>query len=157
MVSGAKARYRGSGMVNGAGNYGFELTAIDGQVNGGGGTDKFRIKIWDKNQGNGIIYDNQMNAPDGADPTTVRGGGSIVIHKESPLRATTLPASGPAWIAKQPDTLTPGASEVSPNYQMSSHIPNSLSIQDTVIDHSTNEQANGVETQGEKEGFWWRI
>ncbi len=81
VVSGAKARYRGTGTVNGTGSYGFELTAWDGQVNGGGGVDKFRIKIWNNNQGNGVVYDNMMNAADGADPTTALGGGSIVIHK----------------------------------------------------------------------------
>ncbi len=48
VVAGARAQYKGTGTINGAGDYGFMLTAIDGQVNGGGGTDKFRIKIWDK-------------------------------------------------------------------------------------------------------------
>jgi hypothetical protein len=81
VISGGKARYRGTGSVNGSGGYGFELTAWDGQVNGGGGSDKFRIKIWDQNQGNAVVYDNQMGAPDGTDPTMVLGGGSIVIHQ----------------------------------------------------------------------------
>ncbi len=81
VVAGPRAQYKGSGTVNGSGNYGFMLTAIDGQKNGGGGTDKFRIKIWDKNNGDAIVYDNQMNAGDGDNPTTVLGGGSIVIHK----------------------------------------------------------------------------
>jgi hypothetical protein len=80
VVAGARAQYKGSGTVNGTGNYGFLLTAIDGQINGGGGVDKFRIKIWDKNNGNAIVYDNQLNAPDSADPSTVLGGGSIVIQ-----------------------------------------------------------------------------
>jgi hypothetical protein len=80
VVSGAKARYRGTGTVNGSGGYGFELTAWDGQVNGGGGTDRLRLKVWNTNQGNAVVYDNQMNAPDGADPTTALGAGSIVIH-----------------------------------------------------------------------------
>ena len=81
VIAGAKAQYKGSGTINGSGDYGFLLTAIDGQVNGGGGIDKFRIKIWDKASG-GRVYDNQMNAPDDADPTTAIQGGSIVIHKE---------------------------------------------------------------------------
>ncbi len=81
VVSGAKAQYKGTGTINGAGNFGFMLTAIDGQINGGGGTDKFRIKIWDKNNGDAAVYDNQMGASDTADPATVIGGGSIVIHK----------------------------------------------------------------------------
>jgi hypothetical protein len=56
------------------------LTAIDGQVTGGG-IDKFRIKIWEKASG-AIVYDNQMSAPDDANPTTAIQGGSIVIHKQ---------------------------------------------------------------------------
>ena len=79
VVAGARAQYKGTGTVNGSGNYGFILTAVDGQINGGGGIDKFRIKIWDKATG-AIIYDNQLGAADGADPSTVLGGGSIVIH-----------------------------------------------------------------------------
>ena len=82
VVAGPKAQYKGWGTINGAGNYGFMLTAIDGQVAGGGGVDKFRIKIWDKNNGDAIVYDNQLNAVDDADPTTALGGGSIVIHKK---------------------------------------------------------------------------
>jgi hypothetical protein len=57
------------------------LSAIDGAISGGGGTDKFRIKIWDKTDNDKIVYDNLMDAPDDADPTTLLGGGSIVIHK----------------------------------------------------------------------------
>jgi len=79
VVSGAKATFKGEGMLNGAPGYGFMLTAWDGQQNGGGGVDKFRIKIWDKVTGN-IVYDNMLDAAETADPTTVLGGGSIVIH-----------------------------------------------------------------------------
>ncbi len=81
VVAGARAQYKGTGKINGAGNYGFMLTAIDGQVNGGGGVDKFRIKIWDSDSG-GVVYDNQTGASDNADPATAVQGGSIVIHKE---------------------------------------------------------------------------
>jgi hypothetical protein len=87
VVSGAKARYQGVGTVNGVAGYAFQLTAWDGQAAGGGGVDKLRIKIWSQNQGNGVVYDNQMNAVDGADPTTALGGGSIVIYKQDPLLA----------------------------------------------------------------------
>jgi hypothetical protein len=94
VVAGAKAQFKGSGTVNGAGNDGFMLTAIDGELPGGGGTDKFRIKVWDKTTGN-IIYDNQMGASDTADPTTAIGGGDIVIHASSDaLQAAGGPAAG---------------------------------------------------------------
>ena len=79
VVAGARAQYKGSGTIDGAGDFGFMLTAIDGQKPGGGGSDKFRIKIWDKNGGE-VIYDNLMGGSDDAEPTTVIGSGSIVIH-----------------------------------------------------------------------------
>lgn len=44
-MAGARAQYKGSGTVNGNGNFTFILTAIDRQFNGGNGQDKFRIKI----------------------------------------------------------------------------------------------------------------
>jgi FtsP/CotA-like multicopper oxidase with cupredoxin domain len=83
VVAGAKAQYRGTGEVNGVGNFGFLLTATDGQVSGGGGVDKFRIKIWDKSAGNAVVYDNVLGASediDVANPTAISSG-SIVIHK----------------------------------------------------------------------------
>lgn len=56
MIAGPKAKYKGEGTINGEGDYGFMLTAIDGQINGGGGVDKFRIKIWDTTT-DAVIYD----------------------------------------------------------------------------------------------------
>ncbi len=79
VVAGARAQYKGSGTVNGTGTYQFLLTAIDGDLPGGDGIDRFRIKIWGAG---GIVYDNQMGADDQSDPTTGLGGGSIVIHRQ---------------------------------------------------------------------------
>jgi hypothetical protein len=81
VVSGARAQYKGVGQINGGGNYGFLLTAIDGQVAGGGGADRFRIKIWDLNNGGAIVYDNALGAAEDSDASTPLAGGSIVIHK----------------------------------------------------------------------------
>ena len=80
VVTGPRAQYKGDGTINREGEYGFLLTAIDGQINGGGGEDKFRIKIWDKVTDE-IVYDNQMGAADTDEPATILGGGNIVIHK----------------------------------------------------------------------------
>ncbi len=82
VVAGARAQYKGTGTINGTGDYGFMLTAIDGGLPGGGGADKFRIKIWDNNNDATVIYDNQLGEGDTADPTTLVQGGSIIIHKE---------------------------------------------------------------------------
>jgi hypothetical protein len=81
VISGAKARYRGTGSVDGTAGFGFELTAWDGQQAGGGNVDRFRIKIWQGNSGN-VVYDNERGSPDGSDPVTNLGGGSIVVHKK---------------------------------------------------------------------------
>jgi len=82
VVAGARAQFKGTGTVNGAGTYGFLLTAVDGQVTGGGGVDKFRIKIWDINTLT-VVYDNGLGASDdidSANPQSIIPGGSIVIH-----------------------------------------------------------------------------
>jgi hypothetical protein len=55
IISGAKATYYGTGTINGSGSYSFILSGIDGKQTGGGGVDKFRIKIYADNQGNGVI------------------------------------------------------------------------------------------------------
>lgn len=82
VVAGAKAKFKGIGTINGRGNYGFMLSAIDGEVKGPGGPDMFRIKIWDRDNGDALVYDNQIGASDDADPTTVLGGGNIVVHRD---------------------------------------------------------------------------
>jgi len=75
VIAGEKAMYKGTGTINNAGNYGFMLSAIDGDINEGSDNDKFRIKIWNK-ASEEIVYDNN---PD--DTGTELGGGRIVIHK----------------------------------------------------------------------------
>ncbi len=82
-VSGYKAQYKGTGTINGSGSYQFTLTAYDGKLTGGGGVDRFRIRITDGNNGNAVIFDNRSGAPtdmDTADPQAISGG-SITIHK----------------------------------------------------------------------------
>ncbi|MEP6261585.1 MAG: MBG domain-containing protein, partial [Gillisia sp.] len=88
VISGAKATYRGVGTVNGKGNHKFLLVAIDGDVSGGGGVDKFRIKIWGDNN-NTVIYDNQWMLDENSNDATILGGGSIVIHKPKPNNKTS--------------------------------------------------------------------
>jgi len=83
VVAGSKAQYKGTGTVNGAGRFGCLITAVDGQLNGGGGTDRFRIKVWDKDDGDALVYDNVLGSPDDIDvagPQPIEFG-SIVIHK----------------------------------------------------------------------------
>ena len=83
VVAGARAQYKGTGTINGIGNYGFMLTAIDEKLTPSTDVDMFRIKIWDKDT-DAVVYDNQIgDGDDATDLTTAIGGGSIVIHKQS--------------------------------------------------------------------------
>jgi hypothetical protein len=78
VVAGARAQFKGTGTINGAGTYQFLLTAMDGQRPGGGGADALRMKITGAD--GGLIYDNKMGSSDVGDDATVLGGGSILIH-----------------------------------------------------------------------------
>jgi uncharacterized protein YodC (DUF2158 family) len=84
VVSGFKAQFKGTGTINGAGNYDFTLTAYDGDIGGNGqtGYDRFRIVITDHTTGT-VVFDNRNGASmdmDAANPQNISGG-SIVIHK----------------------------------------------------------------------------
>jgi hypothetical protein len=77
VVAGARAQFKGTGEVNGSGSFGFLLTAVDGDLPGGGGVDRFRIKIWDKATGK-VVYDNGLGAADDVEPQALTDG-SITI------------------------------------------------------------------------------
>ncbi|GAA4299926.1 hypothetical protein GCM10023183_09720 [Nibribacter koreensis] len=82
VIAGSKATYKGTGFVNGGTDlHEFMVVATDGQVTGGGGSDKFRIKIWKK--GGPVVYDNEKGTAENAElsSNTILGGGSIVIHE----------------------------------------------------------------------------
>ena len=81
VIGGHKAQYKGTGTINGTGNYGFMLTAIDEKLTPSTDVDLFRIKIWDKAT-DSIVYDNKAGESDTSDTATELGGGSIVIHKK---------------------------------------------------------------------------
>ncbi|GAG11808.1 unnamed protein product, partial [marine sediment metagenome] len=80
IVNNHKAKYKGIGKINGEGNYGFMISVIDADLTPSTDVDLFRIKIWDKDDGDRIVYDNQMDAGDDAEPTTAISGGNIKIH-----------------------------------------------------------------------------
>jgi hypothetical protein len=77
IIAGTKAKFKGEGTINGMGLYGFMISAIDEDSKDK--VDKFRIKIWDM-ANEQVVYDNQLGADDNSDPTTVIGGGAIVVH-----------------------------------------------------------------------------
>ena len=56
--------------------------------------DRFRIKILDNDNGNALVYDNQVECGgEGADHCTGIGGGNIVIHTAKDQTANVTRAS----------------------------------------------------------------
>lgn len=108
VIAGQKAKFKGTGTVNGQGNYAFMITGMDNYKRRGDQPDAFRIKIWDRN-GGGVVYDNQMNVPDSEYNATVLGGGSIVIHSKGTakeLPQTLTDAGAPASLELFPNPAT---------------------------------------------------
>ncbi len=78
IVSGSKAMIQGAGTLNGTSGYSFLVSVNDGQTSGGGGVDRFRIKIWNTGTG-AVVFDNQLGDENGADPTVAIRSGSITL------------------------------------------------------------------------------
>jgi len=78
-ISGATAHYAGSGRVDGASGYRYAVTAVDGQRPGGGGSDRFRIRIVQSTTGE-VVFDNVAGewTPGIAQPIA---GGAIAIQR----------------------------------------------------------------------------
>ncbi|MGH7455706.1 MAG: FlgD immunoglobulin-like domain containing protein, partial [bacterium] len=66
----------------------FMLFARDGQLSGGGGVDRFRIKIWQKDANETVVYDNQMGDLIDGNATDAIEGGSITIHSDGASKAS---------------------------------------------------------------------
>ena len=101
VVAGARAKYRGTGTINGEGEYRFLLTAIDAEIVATDpfDVDRFRIKIWWEEDADGsehVIYDNGLGAGDNDDnATTEISGGSIVIHRaDKGKESIPMPTTG---------------------------------------------------------------
>ncbi|HET9252428.1 MAG TPA: PKD domain-containing protein, partial [Candidatus Eisenbacteria bacterium] len=153
VIAGQKAQYKGSGTINGTGNYRFILTATDGQTNGGGGFDKLRMKIWNDATSE-IVYDNQAGDPDGASPVTALGGGSIVIHTssgnagDSPTTLETMKK-----FALLPNTPNPFNPETSIPYEVAA----TTRVRIRIFDSSGRLVANvvdGVQNPGRYAATW---
>jgi hypothetical protein len=66
IIIGSQAQFRGTGRVNGGGDYTFLVTATDLSIG-----DQFRIQIWNRATG-GLVYDNVSH--------TAISGGNIKLH-----------------------------------------------------------------------------
>ena len=80
VISGARAQLRGSGRIGGSGGYGFLLTVADGGASG----DRLRMKIWDRDAGDRVVYDNVLDpvATDDLDTARPRpiSAGSVSVQ-----------------------------------------------------------------------------
>lgn len=97
VITGARAQLKGSGTINGTGRFGFLLTLGDGRLTGGIGGDLLRMKIWNRDAGNSVVYDNVLDATatddiDTAKPQAIAVGD--VFIQPGPLQRSGTPAKG---------------------------------------------------------------
>ncbi|MBN2414596.1 SBBP repeat-containing protein [bacterium] len=111
IIAAAKAMYKGEGTVNEAGHFGFQVSAIDADLTPSTDADLFRIRIWNIDLDDALVYDNKVGETDvNADPTTALGGGNIKIHKTGLGKA--LVEDGPI----ETENAVPGEFMLSQNY-----------------------------------------
>ncbi len=88
-ISDVKAQFKGTGRIIGfQSGIAFIMTVIDGELDGSG-TDKVRMKIWNKNTGQ-VYYDNQPGSSDADDPTTPVGENSIIVIAGTNAAVTSI-------------------------------------------------------------------
>jgi hypothetical protein len=92
-----KAQFKGSGKISN--QYGtvqsgisFIMTVIDGQLAGGGGVDKIRMKIYNKSTGQ-VYYDNMPGASEAAEPVTAADPISTITITSSNMTVTSTTAT----------------------------------------------------------------
>jgi PKD repeat protein len=84
VIGGSRAQFKGTGTINGEGEYKFILTGIDSDINASDvfDVDRFRIKIWyEVDEIEYVVYDNALG-DESDEAATEIGGGSIIIHKK---------------------------------------------------------------------------
>lgn len=146
MITANQAQYQGSGTINGAGNYGLLVTALN---NGGGSTpDDIRLKIWDKNNNNAVVYDTQPGAPNTALPTTALGGGRIQVHSSGGGGAAQAPAkpgpNPPLGLILLPDALFARGLQATPSPAASQAQPHDFPTPGSVALPLTARQADAL-------------
>ena len=160
VVSGSKAQFKGTGSINGNGSYGFLLSAVDGNLGSPATADLFRIKIWDKNNNDAIIYDNQYGATDNSVLTTQIGGGSIIIHNpkagDGSVNRYVVSSqeiySNPLVVSAFPN---PSINQFSITSRTGSNVPLSIRVTDILgrtIETINKVPANNTFTLGKKYG-----
>lgn len=101
IIAGHKAMYKGDGTINGEGNFGFQLSAIDEDLTPSTDVDLFRIRIWDKDNNDELVYDNELGGAPNGDPTTEIGGGNITIHEGN--KSISAEESGDEPVTDKPE------------------------------------------------------
>jgi hypothetical protein len=117
VVGGGVAEFTGTGTVNGAGAYAFQLACLDGDLSTPKTSDRIRLRIWDSGGGQ-TVYDSQPGAPANERPSMALGGGSVVVHAGASYQGgidplTQRPAAiAPAAFALRPIVPNPFADAV---------------------------------------------
>lgn len=76
------AVFQGTGTINGSGNYGIVVSQTDKDRNPAN-ANNIRIKIWNINAGNAVVFDSQMGADNNVLPITPVSNGAIQVHVQN--------------------------------------------------------------------------
>lgn len=101
------AAFKGTGTVNGTGNYGILVVQSDKDRNPAC-ANKVRIKIWNKNAGDAVIFDTQPGDADNALPTTpIQGAIQVHVNNDCSARLDdNIPTDGSIETVAYPNPFT---------------------------------------------------
>ncbi len=101
------AAFKGTGTVNGSGNYGILVVQSDKDKNPSC-ANKVRIKIWNKNAGDAVIFDTQAGDAENALPTTtVQGAIQVHVNNDCTARLDdAVPTDGSIETVVYPNPFT---------------------------------------------------
>jgi hypothetical protein len=82
VLVGGKATLQGWGTIDDAGRYGFMLSLLGENVVARGDNGRMRLRIWDLNNSNVLVYDNEAGRATTADPITPVLRGTVKIQRD---------------------------------------------------------------------------
>ncbi|MBB6611940.1 PQQ-binding-like beta-propeller repeat protein [Pontibacter sp. Tf4] len=110
VVSGDRAVFKGEGTLQGRGRYGFLVSVQDAGGNRANDRDdQIRVRIWNLEDGNNIVYDNFEQAGDIYDMSTGLQPierGQIIIHRRNQLAKATRSDELQTQLYNYPNTFT---------------------------------------------------
>jgi PKD repeat protein len=122
VLAGGKATLQGWGAIGDAGRYGFMLSVLGENVVAARDPGRFRLRIWDINNGNALVYDNEAGRATTANPITPVLRGSIKIKRDGAMSAAAS-ADTPVIVGTPPPGLLAQLLRGEPDFSYTLFLP----------------------------------